>query len=432
MKRRIVVFGPGPRFKGGLANYTTSLAKAFDRQPDTEVYLFSWTQQYPAIIPRDFIDRKSKTDQLQGTNIKVRYITNYNNPLSWRATVNEIAELNADIVVFQWSVAVQGLPLGYIARKLRKIKGLEVVFDLHFVIQKEQSALDMAFSRYGISAAHSYVVHALKTANELETLLPNRRFKITENGKRAADGASTVIKLYHPVYDMFKPDPAFDIEAEKQRLNLRKHVFLFFGFIRKYKGLHFCLEAFAKMAKDRDDVSLLVVGESFWQTLDKTKLSTRIKSSLFGLAKSIFLKKTDNEQDYNPLAMIDQLGIKDKVTVVNDFVPNEEVHRYFQVSDYILLFYEYATPSGVESMAYNFNLPVLATSVGHFPETIRHGVNGYLAEGANTVSMAQVMQQAIDQPIDRAQVAAAAAGFSWDNYAATILHLPEPKAASAS
>ena len=31
---RIVCFGPGPRFKGGIANYNTSLAKTLDTETD--------------------------------------------------------------------------------------------------------------------------------------------------------------------------------------------------------------------------------------------------------------------------------------------------------------------------------------------------------------------------------------------------------------
>ncbi len=76
--KRIVTFGPGPQFKGGIANYNTSLAKAFDRMDNVEVHIVSWIQQYPAIIPRDFIDRKSKEDQLADTGIKVHYLLNYN------------------------------------------------------------------------------------------------------------------------------------------------------------------------------------------------------------------------------------------------------------------------------------------------------------------------------------------------------------------
>lgn len=419
--KRVVVFGPGPKFKGGLANYTVSLAKAMDRA-GVDTHLVSWTQQYPAIIPRDFIDRASREDKLAGTNIKMQYVTNYNNPASWLETISVIKDINPDLVVFQWSVAVQGLPLSFIAKRLRKETEIEVMFDLHFVIQKEQSALDRWFSKMALSEADSYVVHSYKTTEELAELLPDVEFAINETGHRSSDAARTVIKLYHPVYDMFRPNPNLDVAATKAELKLRKHVFLFFGFIRKYKGLHHCIEAMARVVRDRKDVSLLIVGESFWQTLDNTKLSTRIKQGLFGLAKKVLLSKKADEKDYNPLALIKQHGLEDYCTVINDFVPNEAVHKYFQVSDSILLFYEYATPSGVESMAYNFKTPVLATRVGHFPETIKDGENGYLANADDHDDMAKQMLRMLDQPINPANMDQMAQLYSWDNYAAAILN----------
>jgi glycosyltransferase involved in cell wall biosynthesis len=198
-------------------------------------------------------------------------------------------------------------------------------------------------------------------------------------------------------------------------------VFLYFGFIRKYKGLHNVIRAFHKVAAQRDDVSLLIVGESFWNTLDSSKLSTRIKNAVFGFAKKILLKKQDDERNYQPLELIDELGLKEQVVVNNDFVPNEDVYKYFQVSDNIMLYYLTATPSGIESIAYNFKLPILATKVGHFSETVKDGFNGYLAEPENIDSMAEVMIKAIDHPIERENVAATSKEMSWENYATEIM-----------
>lgn len=426
MNNKVVVFGPGPMFKGGIANYNTSLAKALDRLDNVEVYIVSWTQQYPAIIPRDFIDKSSKVDQLAGTNIKVHYITNYNNPASWNKTYKLIKTINPRMVIFQWSIAVQGLPLGYIANQLNKNTAIEVVFDLHFVKQKEGSGIDKTFTKYGIKNAHTYVVHSYQTAKELEELFPSAKFNIVAGNESAAltqtknTDVKTVLKLYHPIYDMFKADEHFDIEAQKKKLKLKKHVFLFFGFIRKYKGLHNVIPAFAEVAKQRNDVSLLIVGESFWHTLDNKKLSTRLKQGIFGFAKKLLLKKQDDETNYRPLELIEQLGVQDAVTVVNEFVPNEAVNTYFQVSDSIILYYLTATPSGVESISYNFKLPVLATKVGHFPETIQDGYNGYLAEPENISSMAAAMIKSIEHPINRENVAASSKDMSWENYAKAI------------
>ena len=420
---KIVCFGPGPKFKGGISNYNTSLAKALAALPDTEVHIVSWTQQYPAIIPREFVDKTSKTDLLQDTNIQVKYITNYNNPFSWNETVHYIADLKPDIVIFQWSIAVQGLPLGYMVRRLKKYKNIEVMFDMHFVIQKENSSLDKILTRYGVSKAHTYITHAYKTVDELKTLFPTKKYSVTENGERSKDADSqTVIKLYHPIYDIFKPNPDFDVEAFKKANGLKKHVFLFFGFIRKYKGLHNAILAFEKVAAERDDVSLVICGESFWATLDNSKLSTKIKNVLFGAAKKLFLKQSDDERDYDPIAMIEQRNLQEKTLIKNEFVANEEVHKYFQTSDVVLLFYLYATPSGVESLTYNFKMPIVATRVGHFPETIKDGFNGYLAEPENIDDMARVMLRSLNEPISRENVAEATKTMSWVRYAQAIVN----------
>lgn len=420
-KRKIVCFGPGPKFKGGISNYNTSLAKALDKFDDVEVHIVSWTQQYPAIIPREFVDKSSKTDLLDNTNIKVKYITNYNNPLSWKETYNYILSLNAEKVIFQWSIAVQGLPLGWLAKKLKKHSKIEVLFDLHFVIQKENSKTDQLFTKIGIKHADNYIVHAYKTYDELKEVFPEKQLHVNESGERATKDGNTVIKLFHPIYELFSPDPKFDVATFKKEHGLKEHVFLFFGFIRKYKGLHHVIKAFKKVAEQRDDVSLLICGESFWATLDQSKLSTKLKNATFGLVKKLFLNKADDEKEYRPLELIDKLNLKEETMVVNKFIPNEEVSQYFQVSDAVVLFYEYATPSGIESLSYNFKLPILATKVGHFPETIEDGFNGYLAEAGDVDSMAEQMIRFLDKPLPKENVASKTKELSWENYAKAIL-----------
>jgi glycosyltransferase involved in cell wall biosynthesis len=420
--RKIVVFGPGPKFKGGIANYTVSLAKALDKIENTKVYIVSWTNQYPSIIPRDFIDKSSKSDLLEGTNIEVIYVTDYNNPFTWNLTVNIIKEINPDKVIFQWAISIQGLPLGYICNKLKKETNAEIIFDLHVVKQKETSQIDNIFINYALSKPHTFVVHALKTYNELEFLFPNTKFYLSLDGSRNnSPNTKTVLKLYHPIYDMFKPNPNLNIEALKNEFGLNKYVFLFFGFIRKYKGLHNVILAFNELLKKRQDVSLLIVGESFWNTLNDKKLSTKLKKALFNTFKKVLLKKSDNEENYNPLELIKILNIEKYVKVVNEYVPNEDVHKYFQISDVNVLFYLTATPSGVESISYNFNMPIIATAVGHFPETIKDGFNGYLAEPENIKSMAEAMEKAITNPIDRNNVKQTAEKMSWHNYALNII-----------
>lgn len=421
--KTIVCFGAGPAYKGGMANYNTSLAKAFSAFEDVDVHIVSWSQQYPGIVPREFKDKVSSLNFLENSNISCRYITNYNNPFSWAATAKYIASLNPDKVIIQWSIALQGLPISSIIKKLKKLSDCEIIIDLHFVAQKEKSSLDKKLTKMGIRHADAYIVHALKTYQELRELFPKRKFMVTQTGERKphANGATPVIKLFHPVYEIYQPHPGFDVQAFKKEHGLKEHVFLFFGFIRKYKGLHHALEAFRQVAEKRDDVSFLICGELFWNTLAPGNLATRLKKGLFRLAKRLLLNGADDEQDYNPLALIGELGLQDKTTVVSQFIPNQDVHKYFQAANASVLFYSKATPSGIEALSYNFNLPVLTTQVGHFPETIEAGKNGYMVKANTVEAMAETMLHFLENPVPQESIARYKSRLSWENYAAALL-----------
>jgi glycosyltransferase involved in cell wall biosynthesis len=85
------------------------------------------------------------------------------------------------------------------------------------------------------------------------------------------------------------------------------------------------------------------------------------------------------------------------------------------------LYYLTATPSGIESLSYNFKKPILATKVGHFPETIKDGFNGYLAEDRDIESMTAQMRKFIEHPINPDNVGEATKLMSWRNYSLAIL-----------
>ncbi|MDR0814552.1 MAG: hypothetical protein LBN37_02240, partial [Bacteroidales bacterium] len=139
--KKIIVFGPGPGFKGGIANFSTSLAKAFAGLDDTETHLVSWIKQYPFFIPHNVIDDKSQTDLLEKEGVTVTYSLNYNRFITWRKTYQAIVELNPDFVIFQWSNPIQAFPLAYLIRRLKENTAIRVIADLHFGNRKEYANL---------------------------------------------------------------------------------------------------------------------------------------------------------------------------------------------------------------------------------------------------------------------------------------------------
>jgi glycosyltransferase involved in cell wall biosynthesis len=78
--------------------------------------------------------------------------------------------------------------------------------------------------------------------------------------------------------------------------------------------------------------------------------------------------------------LIEILSLSENVIVVNEFVPNEQVEKYYRISDLIVLPYRSATQSGILNVAYGFNKPVLVTDVGGLAEFVKEAVTGYIVE----------------------------------------------------
>jgi glycosyltransferase involved in cell wall biosynthesis len=141
---------------------------------------------------------------------------------------------------------------------------------------------------------------------------------------------------------------------------------LFFGFIRAYKGLDLLLEALAELKKRVPTEGggilpfLLIAGE-FYE--DKNKYLQKIKT----------------------------LAIENDVKIYSDFIPTNEVNRYFSAADLIVQPYKTATQSGISQIAYHFEKPMIVTNVGGLAEIVPHGEAGYIVE-KDPLSIADAIQ----------------------------------------
>jgi len=122
-------------------------------------------------------------------------------------------------------------------------------------------------------------------------------------------------------------------------------VILFFGFVRKYKGLHTLLYAMPSILEAEPDVRLVVAGEFY-----------------------------EEEQTYRK--EIEDLGITDRVTVYADYIADDKVAEVFSAADVVVQPYLSATQSGVAQVAFGFDRPVITTDVGGLAEIVTHGRTG--------------------------------------------------------
>jgi D-inositol-3-phosphate glycosyltransferase len=132
---------------------------------------------------------------------------------------------------------------------------------------------------------------------------------------------------------------------------------LLFGLVREYKGLRHLLAAMPAIRSELADVRLLIAGE-FWED------------------KKIYLQQ------------IAQLGISARVTIVDRYIPNEELPAYFAAADVAVLPYDHVTQSAVVQLAFGFRLPVITTHVGGLAEVVSDGDTGLLVPPGDPAALA--------------------------------------------
>ena len=130
-----------------------------------------------------------------------------------------------------------------------------------------------------------------------------------------------------------------------------------------------------------------------------------------------------NEEKYKQL--ITDLKIESDVKVVNEFIKDSEVGRYFCAADIVAQPYKNATQSGVTQIGYHFETPMLVTNVGGLPEMIPDGRVGYVVE-PNPESISNALEDFFNSDKEilfRENLKVEKQKYLWDKLTAKILQL---------
>jgi len=384
---KYVLIGPTYPYRGGISHYTTLLYQHLSAAH--EVKLYSFRRQYPAFL---FPGRTDKDPSRSPLRADCEYLLDPSNPLTWLATFRRIKGDHPDALILQWWVPYWAPAFSSIAGLVRRFTATRVMFICHNVFPHERSVVDRALVRLALTQGQFFIVQSEKDLHDLKRLLPEAPVRRTAHPiyeALALSGAMVATELPPQSWG----GPRGGEEAKKQ-LELEGNVLLFFGFVREYKGLKYLLKALPEVLS-RIDVHLLVVGE-FW----------------------------DDKASY--LDLIGELGIGQAVTIVDRYIPNEELGLYFSAADVVVLPYVDATQSGVTQLAYGFEKPVITTSVGGIPEVVEDGVTGLIVSPQDSEALGEAIVRYFEEDLGasftlniRAQVQGGA--FSWE----ALVHLIE-------
>ena len=98
----------------------------------------------------------------------------------------------------------------------------------------------------------------------------------------------------------------------------------------------------------------------------------------------------------NILSLIKKLKIEKQVKVINQFVPNEDVGKYYHSADVVILPYRSATQSGILNVAYGFYKPVIVTDVGGLAEFVDEGKTGFVVKPNSPEAIAEGVNKLIN------------------------------------
>jgi glycosyltransferase involved in cell wall biosynthesis len=335
---KVSMIGPSYPFRGGISHYTTLLYRNLKKTHDTRFYAFK--RQYPKWLFPGHTDRDNSSSVIKEHDVE--NLLDSLNPITWLRVFLRIKKASPDLVIFPWWVSFWAPQFWTIATLVKIFTHAKILFICHNVVEHESKTVDKICTKFVLKKGDYFIVHSGEDFENLKKIIPDANVK----------------RSFHPTYEVFHSE-FIAKEAARQQLGIVGKTILFFGFVRPYKGLNYLLEAMPMIIK-HINVKLLIVGE-FWK----------------------------GEDEYRE--KIEDLGIGDKVKIINKYVPNEDVGLYFAASDLVVLPYVSATGSGIVQASFGCNKPVISTNVGCLPEVINDNKTGFIVNSKDPKAIADAV-----------------------------------------
>lgn len=360
---------------GGIATFNERMAEVLQQQGH-KVVIYSFSLQYPSFL---FPGKSQFTDEPAPKGLEIRSVINSVNPLNWLSVGNRIKNEKPDLIIVRYWLPFMGPCFGTILRRVRKNKHTKIVAITDNVIPHEHRPGDMAFTKYFLKSADAFLAMSKDVLKDL---------------KQFTDKPSVFSP--HPVYDNYGNAVGREEACKKLGLNPNDKYILFFGFIRKYKGLDLLLDAMKDERIKQAGIKLIVAGEFY----------------------------SDGD---SYLQQIQQNGVGDSVKLFTSFIPNDEIKYYFSATDLVVQPYRTATQSGITQVAYHFEKPMVVTNVGGLAEVVPDGKVGFVTEPDPTEIATAIIRffQPDSLPNLQQNIAAEKQKYSWDTLLTNLLGIAE-------
>ncbi|NDV78691.1 glycosyltransferase [Dysgonomonas sp. 511] len=330
---KIAILSPFYPYRGGLAQLNARLYTELSK--NNEVKAFTFTTLYPNFLFPGKTQYVTENDPV--TVIDSRRVLSSINPFSYIKTAREINKYAPDLLIIPYWMSFLAPAYGSVCLFVNK--RTKVVSLVHNAISHERTLIEKPLAKFFFNRCDAFIVMSDPVRKDLLTLKKN----------------AVVLLQPHPIYDHYAE--RFDKETACNELGVMadKKNLLFFGLIRDYKGLDLLIEAMAYLD---DSYQLIIAGESYGS----------------------FDKYT---------GLINNSPLKDNIKVFEQYIPDNMVTTLFSAADVLALPYRSATQSGVVALAYQLELPMIATNVGALGSTVNHSGTGLVVSEPTASDLAQ-------------------------------------------
>ncbi len=348
MTGKIIIVGPAyPLRGGGITTFNQRLCKQFmDEGFDCAIYSFSL--QYPSFL---FPGKSQYSTEPPPEGMEIYSVINSMHPLNWWQVGTELRRIKPDIIVVRFWLPLMGPALGTILRRARKNKHTRVIAITDNIIPHEKRRGDKPFTRYFLGSCDAFITMSDKVTKDLQQFNTGKPVK----------------QVLHPLYDNFGEPVPKPAARKKLGIDTGDRILLFFGFIRHYKGLDLLLEAMGILMSEVGGLK----SEGIPPASDLRLQTSNIKLLIAG-------EFYEDRKIYD--ALIEKLGIGDRLILHTDFIPDSDVRYYLSAADVVVQPYRNATQSGVTPLAYHFGKPMIVTNVGGLPGMVPHLRAGLVCE----------------------------------------------------
>jgi len=332
-----------PPYRGGISRFSEYLQTKLNKKTSS-VRCFNYKKQYPTVFyPGTCQTTKDVSDN------DIPGVFHPFNPFNWKTATRDILNSSPQIFLYSYWHPFFAPGIRSVLKNIGTKPKIKRVALAHNIYPHEPFCFQKFLAKKVFSQTDAIITLSNETCEEAKSLAPGKK----------------VIKLFHPAFELSFPEKSSEVIREEHGFNSDDIILLFFGLIRKYKGLDIMIDALNQIDLKGYKIKPVIIGE-------------------FYIHKQSLLDRIDP-------------GHLEMYTIVDRFVSVKEMAEYFTMADALILPHKNATQSGVLADAINFQVPVITSALPGLTQYLIENNHGLFFKPGSSQNLKKTILEFLDQ-----------------------------------